>query len=128
TGENYDSFKLNTLSVLGIDYPIVQEEFTRISAEDLSRQLYDTAYAHYLKKNNTIAEKAFPIIKDIHDKKGATIVDILVPFTDRKKQIGISSNLEKNVDTHCKELIRSMEKFATLAFIDQAWKEHLREM
>ncbi len=128
TGENYDSFKLNTLSVLGIDYPITQEEFMKISPEDLSRQLYDTTYAHYQKKNNAIAEKAYPIIKDIHEKKGATIVDILVPFTDRKKQIGISSNLQKNVDTHCKELIRSMEKFATLAFIDQAWKEHLREM
>lgn len=127
-GENYDSFKLNTLSVLGLDYPIDEDAFVKISAEDLSRQLYDTSYAHYQKKNSIIAEKASPIIKDIYEKKGATIVDILVPFTDRKKQIGISSNLRKNVETNCKELIRSMEKFATLAFIDQAWKEHLREM
>lgn len=127
-GEDYDSFKLNTLSVLGIDFAISQDEFAKISAEDLSRKLYDTSYAHYQKKNKAIADKAFPIINDIHEKKGATIVDILVPFTDRKKQIGISSNLKKNVETHCRELIKSMEKFATLAFIDQAWKEHLREM
>src|SRR5690606_35198508 len=30
--------------------------------------------------------------------------------------------------THCSELIKSLDKFATLAIIAQAWKEHLREM
>jgi preprotein translocase subunit SecA len=52
----------------------------------------------------------------------------MVPFTDRQKQIGVVTNLEKNIETHCTELIISMEKMVTLAFIDQAWKEHLREM
>lgn len=125
---NYEGFKLSTLSVLGMDYPISEEEFNTIAPEELSRSLYDKAYAHYQQKNNAIAEKAFPIIKDIYEKKGATIDDILVPFTDRKKQIGVASNLKKNLDSHCKELIKSMEKISTLAFIDQAWKEHLREM
>ena len=36
--------------------------------------------------------------------------------------------MKRNVETHCGELVKSMEKFATLAFIDQAWKEHLRDM
>ena len=125
---NYEGFKLTTLSVLGMDYAISEEEFITISPEDLSRSLYDKAYAHYQQKNKAIAEKAFPIIKDIFEKKGATIDDILVPFTDRKKQIGVASNLKKNVDSQCRELIKSMEKISTLAFIDQAWKEHLREM
>ncbi len=125
---NYEGFKLTVLSVLGMDYPISEEEFTTIAPEELSRSLYDKAYAHYQQKNNAIAVKALPIIKDIYEKRGATIDDILVPFTDRKKQIGVASNLKKNIDSNCKELIRSMEKISTLAFIDQAWKEHLREM
>ncbi len=125
---NYDGFKLTVLSVLGMDYAISEDEFITIAPEDLSRSLYDKAYAHYQQKNKAIAEKASPIIKDIFEKKGATIDDILVPFTDRKKQIGVASNLKKNVDSQCKELIKSMEKISALAFIDQAWKEHLREM
>jgi preprotein translocase subunit SecA len=53
---------------------------------------------------------------------------VLVPFTDGKKQIGVSTNLQRNIDTGCRELILSLEKISTLAIIDQLWKEHLREM
>jgi preprotein translocase subunit SecA len=38
------------------------------------------------------------------------------------------ANLQKAVDTRGKELVLSMEKFTVLNIIDQAWKEHLREM
>ena len=51
-----------------------------------------------------------------------------MPFTDGKKQIGVATNLEKNIETECKELILSLEKISALAIIDTAWKDHLREM
>jgi len=75
-----------------------------------------------------IAKRAFPIFKDIQKNKGATVTDVLVPFTDGKKQIGVSTNLEKNIETECKELNLSLEKISALAIIDTVWKDHLREM
>ena len=60
--------------------------------------------------------------------RGATVENILVPFTDGKKQIGVAANLKKCVDSGNNELIKAMEKMITLAIIDQLWKEHLREM
>ena len=94
----------------------------------LSEQLYNAAYDGYRQKNKAISEKAYPIFQNIQKERGATVDNIMVPFTDRKKQIGVVTNLEKNLESHCNELIISMEKMVTLAFIDQAWKEHLREM
>lgn len=126
--EDYDGFKLNTLAILALDYQIGKEEFLKIDAPVLSEKLYEAAYDHYKSKNKGISEKAFPIFQNIQKERGATIDNIMVPFTDRKKQIGVVTNLEKNIKDHCKELIISMEKMVTLAFIDQAWKEHLREM
>ncbi|MGK7395175.1 MAG: preprotein translocase subunit SecA [Candidatus Cyclobacteriaceae bacterium M3_2C_046] len=126
--ENYEGFKLNSLGVLGVDYEIDEEEFKKISNQELTNNLFDAAYQHYKEKNDFIRKQAFPIIKDIHQTRGATLEDILVPFTDGKKQIGVASPLEKNVNSECRELIKSMEKYASLAIIDQAWKEHLREM
>ncbi len=67
-------------------------------------------------------------MKDIQKTKGATVEDIMIPFTDRKKQIGVVTNLAKNIETDGKEMILSMEKISTLAIIDENWKEHLREM
>ncbi len=127
-GLDYDSFKLNCLSVLGIDFQINKEEFEKIPENELTEKLYDEAYTKYTTKNKIIAERALPILKNIHETKGATIVDIQIPFTDGKKQIGVVENLEKCVTTEGREMMLAMEKMSTLAFIDQAWKEHLRDM
>ena len=126
--EDYDSFKLNCLGVLSLDFPIDTDTFNSISQQDLTEQLYEASLKHYQEKNAGIIKRSIPIIKEIEKTRGATIDDIMVPFTDGKKQIGVVSNLKKNVATDCRELIMSMEKMITLAIIDQAWKEHLREM
>ena len=126
--EDYDSLMLNCISILGLNFKLSQEEFEDISEAELAEKLYRDSLANYKEKNNKISQRATPIFKDIHKNKGATVVDVLVPITDGKKQIGVSTNLQKNVDADCKELILSLEKIATLAIIDQLWKEHLREM
>ena len=126
--EDYDSLRLNSISILGLDFRLSKEDFDNMSAESVSDKLYHAALANYKDKNRRISERAKPIFLDIHKNKGATVVDVLVPFTDGKKQIGVSTNLQKNVQTDCKEVILSLEKIATLAIIDQLWKEHLREM
>ena len=69
-----------------------------------------------------------PLLKNIQLTKGGTVREVLVPFTDGKKQIGVSVNLEKCISNEGKELIKSMEKMIALAIIDQTWKEHLRDM
>ncbi|HYG37734.1 MAG TPA: preprotein translocase subunit SecA [Cytophagales bacterium] len=125
---NYDGFKLSVLGMLGMDYSISKEDFSKGNQENLSFDLYNTAFDHYKKKNENIANKALPILKDILATRGATVEEILVPFTDGTKQIGVVANLKKAVDSNGKELIISMVKFTTLGIIDQAWKEHLREM
>jgi preprotein translocase subunit SecA len=127
-GDNYESFKLTALGVLATDYEISKEQFANAKEDKLSEELYHATFDNYKRKNLATAEKALPVIQDIHKNRGATIENILVPFTDGKKQIGVSANLQKCVDTENTELIKSMEKMITLAIIDQQWKEHLREM
>lgn len=126
--DNYESFKLTVLGVLGIDFEVSKEEFATTGEEVLTQKLYDEAYAAYKGKNHAIAQKALPIIKNISDTRGATIENVLIPFSDGKKQIGVAANLKRCVETENKEMITAMEKMITLAIIDQLWKDHLREM
>ncbi len=125
---DFDGFKLTLLSSLQIDLPITKEEFAEIAEQELTEKTYDLALEHYKRKNSTITEKALPILKDIQKTRGATVKNILVPFTDGKKQIGVSADLAKSVETEGVELINAMEKMIVLAIIDNLWKEHLREM
>jgi len=127
-GNDYESLRLNALSVLGIDFEIEKEQFEKTEAARISEGLYGQALEHYRRKNALVAQKALPVILDIFKTRGATIQDILVPFSDGTKQIGVAANLKKCVETNNAELVKSMEKMITLAIIDQQWKEHLREM
>ncbi len=127
-GENHEDFKLDVLRVLGFDLTMTAEEITKLQQGELAEKLYHQALAHYDHKNKVVAEKSMPIVKDVYKTRGATIQEILVPFTDGTKQIGVAANLRACVGTNNAELIKSMEKMITLAIIDQQWKEHLRDM
>lgn len=127
-GENFENFKLNVLSTLGIDFHITPEDFTKAEQNALAERLYDETLKHYEQKNKLIAQKAMPIINDIYKTRGATIHEVLVPFSEGTKQIGVAADLKKCVSTNNAELIKSMEKMITLSIIDQNWKEHLRDM
>jgi len=127
-GESIENFKINVLSVLGFDFTITPEEFSKQDQAVISERLYEEALKHYQHKNKVAADKSFPIVMDIFKTRGGTIENILVPFTDGVKQIGVAANLKKCVETKNAELIKSMEKMITLAIIDQQWKEHLRDM
>ena len=127
-GESFENFKVNTLSTLGLDFSISQDEFMKLDQNQLTEKLYAEALNHYETKNKMVAQKAMPVIQDIYKTRGATIENILVPFSDGSKQIGVAAPLKKCLETHNNELVRSMEKMITLAIIDQQWKEHLRDM
>ncbi|MFZ1807910.1 MAG: preprotein translocase subunit SecA [Cyclobacteriaceae bacterium] len=127
-GADLDEFRLNVVSLLGFDFTVNEEEFKKTDVSQLAEKLYDEALKHYVQKNKGVAEKALPVITDINKTRGATIENILVPFTDGVKQIGVAADLKKCVETKNSELIQAMEKMITLAIIDQQWKEHLRDM
>ncbi len=127
-GEDYDGFKLSCISILGIDTKIGSDDFLKDDIPVLVDRLYQEAYDNYQNKNNLIAERTLPLMKHVHRERGATIENVVVPFSDGKKQIGVAAHLQKSIDSDNAELIKSMEKGITLGIIDLSWKEHLRDM
>ncbi len=126
--DNYDNFQLEIISTFGFDPALSTEEFASMPAKELTRKLYENAIRHYRKKNQFISENFYPLLAERFQSVGATFKNIAVPFTDGKKQIMIEADFQRTIDTKCLELIRAMQQSATLAIIDQEWKEHLREM
>jgi len=127
-GSDFDAFKLSSISTLGIDTKISEDHFNTTDENTLVNDLYDEAYESYQQKNKTIAERTLGFMKHIKKERGATINNVLLPFTDGKRQLGVAVNLEKTIETENAEMIKSMEKAITLGVIDLTWKEHLRDM
>tara|TARA_B100000686_G_scaffold1144_1_gene1297 strand:+ start:3566 stop:6895 length:3330 start_codon:yes stop_codon:yes gene_type:complete len=127
--EDYDSFRINALTTLGIDFnDITKEDFIKKENEEISSKLYNSVINNYEEKNKNIINAAMPILKKIKKERGAVIKDVLIPFTDGKKQIGVSVNLDETLEKEGGNIVEEMQKIVSLGMIDFNWKEHLREM
>ncbi len=123
---DYDGLKLEVLSTMGIEVPFEEEEFKRSKLDVLADKLFDKALDVYNNKTRIIGEKTLPVIENV--LKHTQYENILIPFTDGKKNMNVIVNIKKAVENGAKEISLSVEKFITLGIIDESWKEHLREL
>lgn len=125
---NFENFKLELLRLFSIGTDIEEKEVMDGNATEVAEKLYRQVKGYYKRKSEKIAQAAYPVIKDVYENRGQVIENIVVPFTDGKKTIQIPTNLKKAYDTQGKEVLKAFEQAISLVLIDEAWKEHLREM
>jgi preprotein translocase subunit SecA len=125
---NFAEFKLECLRLFAHEPSFSENDFLNGKSDKIVDELYDELYNHYLSKTKHLCEDAYPVIKSLYESRGADIDQIGVPFTDGMRGMQIPVNLKKAYETEGTEIIRTLEKFASLWIIDDEWKEHLREM
>jgi preprotein translocase subunit SecA len=113
---------------LSTESPVDAEGFKKLKAEELTEQLYEAAMGAYERHGGKLASQAMPVITDVFLNQGQQYENIVVPITDGLKTMQVVANLQKCYKSQGRELGASIEKYITLAIIDNEWKEHLREM
>ena len=124
---DYEAFKLELLTTFTADCPFAEKEFGSSNKQELVDRLFDSVYKAYREKSARIAEHTYPIIRDIYENN-SRFQYIAIPITDGIKTMQVAPSLKKAYEDKGKEVLLSIEKGITLAVIDDAWKEHLREM
>jgi preprotein translocase subunit SecA len=126
--ESYHEFELELLRVLGIQAPLSEDEYKSKSKEEITELVYQAVRAHYDRKNQRIAERAWPQIKGVFETPGNQYKNIRFELTDGRKLMGLIVNLEEAYNSNGKAIGKGLERSLTLGLIDNEWKEHLREM
>lgn len=124
----YDDFQLEVIRVFSVDPEADADEFTNSNINSLTEKLFEQVIKHYHEKGEKIAKQTLPVLTDVFATRGEQIENIVVPFTDGLRGIQVATNLKKAVESGGKEVFKSFEKGIVLALIDEAWKEHLRDM
>ena len=126
--KDFENFKLDLIRFLASESPVSEQEFQDLDMHEIVEKTYQSCYKNYQLKSETIAQKAFPIIKDVFENQSATYENIVIPFTDGIKTLQVVTNLKESVEQEGENIGLAIEKSVTLAIIDDTWKEHLREM
>lgn len=126
--KDFEGFNIEVLRVLSIEPPLTEAEFSKHNSEEVTGRLYKHAQTAYNSKNEFIANKSFPVIKDVYENQAQKFENIVTPLSDGIKTLQVVVNLKRAYETKGHELVLGLEKGTALAMIDDAWKEHLREM
>jgi preprotein translocase subunit SecA len=125
---DHAAFQLSVIVNFGLNTTISNEEFIAQDAAVLAQKLYEEAIRHYEQKCAAMAIQVLPVFQSIRTQQGDRIENVIVPFTDGKKQMNALAPMQKVLDTKGEDIVNALEKSITLALIDDSWKEHLRSM
>jgi preprotein translocase subunit SecA len=125
---DFESFRRDSLGMLGLDPKIDAIDFKEGSEEEIIGRFREQFDAFYERKMHQVTDAVMPFFIEKHEEKNQ-IQRILIPFSDgRSKPMAVTADLEKAVQTKGTSIRRDIEKAVTLAIIDERWKEHLRSM
>ncbi|MGJ8734231.1 MAG: preprotein translocase subunit SecA [Cellulophaga sp.] len=125
---DYKNFEFELIKYFSVTSPITEDDFAKMTSQDIASKTYKVVYEHYLNKMERNAATAFPVIKNVYEDTANNFERIEVPFTDGIKALKIVTNLKEAYESNGKQLVNDFEKNITLAIVDDAWKTHLRKM
>ncbi len=125
---DYEGFKMELFRTFALEVPFTDEEFKSMKADVLGDKLFDAALKAYKQRMERMSQVAMPVIKQVYETQGAMYENIMIPITDGKRMYNVSCNLKECYEGECKNIVKAFQKSVVLHTIDDAWKEHLREM
>ena len=125
---DFDELQESMLKTFAMDAPFTQDEFGSTKTNVLCNRVADAALDTFKRKMEKLAAIAYPVIKDVYEKKGQQYENIIIPVTDGKRIFNITTHLETAYKNQGHEVVNAFEKQTLLYIIDDEWKEHLRQL
>ncbi len=125
--QDAEGLSLEILRLSGMQIDIAPEDLKNKNIDELTNEVFQTVYTQYKAKCKYIAEKVSIVINNVAENQ-PQYKNIIIPITDGKKQRNVIANIAKCVENPLVEIPIAIEKSTVLGYIDEEWKEHLREM
>ena len=126
--KDFESFATDVIQYFGCESPFNESDFLEGRPDKLTDELYPIVYQHYRERMETLSAKAYPVIERVYLHEGDRFKNIAIPISDGVKVLNVVAPLKKSYETKGHEIALSIEKSITIAVIDNAWKEHLRDL
>jgi preprotein translocase subunit SecA len=126
--KDYDSFDIDLVQYLHINSPVSKEDFESTNPGELIDRIFDAAMSAYEAKSENLTKMAKPVIDQVYANERENYKNMAFPISDGEKSINCVINLEEAHAAGGANLKKQIEKVISLGFIDNEWKDHLRQM
>ena len=126
---DYSNFRMEALTMFGLTLDITEAEFDSSTTDTLVAKFQEEVFKTYQHKKDRLKSILLPFIKDVKQKEGDRYKRVQIPFTDgSSKELAMAVDIDEAIETNGDSIPLDIEKVATLALIDDNWKEHLRSV
>ena len=128
-GCSFEEFKFDLMREVALDTTILEEQFDAMKPKQIIDSIVADLTALYERKAKAIADIVRPTMLHLYSESADNMNRrVAFPLTDGRLHYTIPVELHRCKDTDCAEIFREFAKVALFTTIDDAWREHLREM
>ena len=125
---DYEPLSMEMFKIFAVEMPFDEDKFRSMRKNEIIDSLYEAVVATFKRKGERMAEIAHMNIKPFVEMRGLSTGMIRVPITDGKRVFGIACDINEAYKSESQSVVKQFQKAVLLMTIDEAWKEHLREL
>ena len=128
-GATYEDFKFELMREVALNFTVSEQEYNAMKPKQLVEAIVNDLATYYERKAKMVADTVRPTMEKIYkEREDHMDMRIAFPITDGRLRFTVPVELAKCKETDGMEIYRVFAKIALFTTIDDAWREHLREM
>ncbi|MDE6779244.1 MAG: preprotein translocase subunit SecA [Alistipes sp.] len=128
-GIDFEEFGFELIREVGIQPTFDEAAYKKFRREEMVEAIVADLKAAYARRAKAVADTVRPVMTRIYeDRKDQLDSNIYFPLTNGKLGYNVPVNLLRCKETDGAEIYKVFSKIVMFTTIDDAWREHLREM
>ena len=128
-GIDYEEFRMELIRQVAVEPALDEAAYENAKPQELVEAIVKALKEAYARRAKAVADTVRPVMERIYeDRKDQLDSNIYFPITDGHLGYNICVNLRKCQESDGAEIYKVFSKVVMFTTIDDAWREHLREM
>ena len=128
-GIDFEDFRMELIREVATDPSFDAAIYENAKPAELAERIVKDLKATYDRRAKAVADMVRPVMERVYeDRKEQMDSNIYFPLTDGHLGFNVPVNLRRCKDTDGAEIYKVFSKVVMFTSIDDAWREHLREM
>ncbi|MBQ7855506.1 MAG: preprotein translocase subunit SecA [Alistipes sp.] len=128
-GDDFESFSFELIREVGLQPTFTEAQYEKAKRSEIVEMIAADLQALFARRAKAVADTVRPVMTRIYEERKDNLEgNIYFPLTNGHLGYNVPVNLQKCKESDGAEIYKVFSKVVLFTMIDDAWREHLREM